>query len=580
MREQMASMANTIDEQQAKIASLEKQGRLMWNKRKEQYYLSGLVTKQNRERIHQEEKLASLKNVLEWGDVGRRHEVEATLHDKVSQVDRLETTLERTRGQKRAQVSKAATAQKRVEMLQAISKTREAKHKDAIAAVEQRWQEQLDVADMNNNMLHEQNQTYEQMLRKMGADLVAEKKETVALHEQVHKHNTVVTLQVRKTPTWPRSWANFSLSWLYSTGMHGQICIFWANLTPFSLQRMIVLKRTHTMDAMLEQLRQQVPFPSSSNVLLLCGGFYCMRDHIIRYFPLSQNALVVEQGGTPIATALAAYEKQCVVGFNYKMQALAEERAAAMAAEARLQEEVDVRTALEQRAEAAEARAAELQTTADAAAADAEKERAATLLTNVVSALRTQLIRAGVTDIVTAFEQFDADGDGTLTADELAAGLHRLRIGLSKRQLAELLSTIDVDGDQEVSIAEFASQFDRLASLEEDAYRRQLAHQQAFEMAESVLARMQERLVDHGLSAAEAFHLADADGDGSVSLAELASGLAALGIDLSEEEQKGLLAVLDLDGDGMIDFNEFISGLGDPGMTTEEEAEADMGDMI
>jgi hypothetical protein len=42
---------------------------------------------------------------------------------------------------------------------------------------------------------------------------------------------------VRKTPSWPRSWANFSP--LYScipTGMHGPTCIFWANLTPFSLQ--------------------------------------------------------------------------------------------------------------------------------------------------------------------------------------------------------------------------------------------------------------------------------------------------------------------------------------------------------
>ena len=43
--------------------------------------------------------------------------------------------------------------------------------------------------------------------------------------------------QVRKMPSWPRSWANFSLFLnCISTGMHGPTCIFWTNLTTFSLQ--------------------------------------------------------------------------------------------------------------------------------------------------------------------------------------------------------------------------------------------------------------------------------------------------------------------------------------------------------
>jgi hypothetical protein len=43
-------------------------------------------------------------------------------------------------------------------------------------------------------------------------------------------------LQVRKTPSWPRSWANVSLFFKpYShRNAHGSICIFWANLKPFS----------------------------------------------------------------------------------------------------------------------------------------------------------------------------------------------------------------------------------------------------------------------------------------------------------------------------------------------------------
>jgi hypothetical protein len=51
--------------------------------------------------------------------------------------------------------------------------------------------------------------------------------------------NAPARKQVRKTPSWPRSWANFSLLQLYShrnTAVCGPTCTFWANLTPFSLQ--------------------------------------------------------------------------------------------------------------------------------------------------------------------------------------------------------------------------------------------------------------------------------------------------------------------------------------------------------
>jgi hypothetical protein len=43
--------------------------------------------------------------------------------------------------------------------------------------------------------------------------------------------------QVRKTPSWPRTWANLRAFYsCISTGMHGPTCIFWANMTAFSLR--------------------------------------------------------------------------------------------------------------------------------------------------------------------------------------------------------------------------------------------------------------------------------------------------------------------------------------------------------
>jgi hypothetical protein len=42
--------------------------------------------------------------------------------------------------------------------------------------------------------------------------------------------------EVRKTPSWPRSWTTLAFSSCIPTGMHGPTCICWANLTPFSLE--------------------------------------------------------------------------------------------------------------------------------------------------------------------------------------------------------------------------------------------------------------------------------------------------------------------------------------------------------
>ena len=42
--------------------------------------------------------------------------------------------------------------------------------------------------------------------------------------------------EVRKVPSWPRSWANFSFYSCVPTGMHGPTCTFWANLTASSLE--------------------------------------------------------------------------------------------------------------------------------------------------------------------------------------------------------------------------------------------------------------------------------------------------------------------------------------------------------
>jgi hypothetical protein len=49
-------------------------------------------------------------------------------------------------------------------------------------------------------------------------------------------HRRTEAAEVRTTPSWPRSWANFSFYRCVPTGMRGPTSIFWANLTPSSLE--------------------------------------------------------------------------------------------------------------------------------------------------------------------------------------------------------------------------------------------------------------------------------------------------------------------------------------------------------
>jgi hypothetical protein len=58
-----------------------------------------------------------------------------------------------------------------------------------------------------------------------------------------------------------------------------------------------------------------------------------------------------------------------------------------------------------------------------------------------------------------AFQEFDKDGDGTISTQEFSDGLRALGIHLSKRDSADLVRSIDRDGDGTIDYREFAKQF-------------------------------------------------------------------------------------------------------------------------
>ncbi|KAL3512315.1 hypothetical protein ACH5RR_025032 [Cinchona calisaya] len=128
------------------------------------------------------------------------------------------------------------------------------------------------------------------------------------------------------------------------------------------------------------------------------------------------------------------------------------------------------------------------------------------------------------------FSRFDMDSDGSLTLLELAALLRSLGLKPSGDKLHVLLANMDSNGNGAV-------EFDELVNAIMPELNKQLL-------------RNQELLL-------KVFHSFDRDGNGYITLAELAGSMAKMGQPLTYRELTEMIQEADTDGDGVISFNEF-----------------------
>ena len=128
------------------------------------------------------------------------------------------------------------------------------------------------------------------------------------------------------------------------------------------------------------------------------------------------------------------------------------------------------------------------------------------------------------------FDQFDRDGDGYITVEDLKGALLSMGKDLTDDELRQLISEADLDGDGKVSFKEFLSM--------------------------SAATKMREIHEDTELK--EAFDFYDANKDGLVSVTELQSALKRLGMPVSHEEAQRMIKAADTDGDGQVSFDEFV----------------------
>jgi Ca2+-binding EF-hand superfamily protein len=138
-----------------------------------------------------------------------------------------------------------------------------------------------------------------------------------------------------------------------------------------------------------------------------------------------------------------------------------------------------------------------------------------------------------------AFRQFDADGDGAISIMELKNGMGG---GFSSGEISSVFCLADVDGDGQVSFAEFASLIIPSASEKIGKLKKNFNSSKAIE---------------------DAFNKFDVNRDGKISVDELRNGLNNSGLRFSPAEVDTIFAIADIDGDGEISLDEFKELLGD-----------------
>jgi len=134
-----------------------------------------------------------------------------------------------------------------------------------------------------------------------------------------------------------------------------------------------------------------------------------------------------------------------------------------------------------------------------------------------------------VADLKEAFSMFDIDGDGTITIVELKEVMKSLGQNPTEKELKQMISSVDDNGDNEIDFEEFLILMSSKKPSKDDP--------------------------DKELR--DAFKVFDADGSGTISRSELKKLMKNLGQKLSDEELDAMMDEVDTDGNGEIDFQEF-----------------------
>ena len=150
------------------------------------------------------------------------------------------------------------------------------------------------------------------------------------------------------------------------------------------------------------------------------------------------------------------------------------------------------------------------------------------------SNLMDQLSEKQIKEFQDAFALFDKDGEGTISAKEMAKvkralGLHSSRF-YTEAELQDLINDYDMDGDGQIGFEEF------LIMMEQ---------------------KMKEKNSEEDIR--DTFQVFDKDGNGLISAPELWQVMTILGKNFTNKEIDEMILEVDIDGDGQVNFEEFVA---------------------
>ncbi|KAJ0983826.1 hypothetical protein J5N97_002182 [Dioscorea zingiberensis] len=138
------------------------------------------------------------------------------------------------------------------------------------------------------------------------------------------------------------------------------------------------------------------------------------------------------------------------------------------------------------------------------------------------------------TDLEKVFSMFDEDGDGFVTLPELRESLRRLGLLSTEKEVVSMMERVDASGDGLIDLNEFQKLYESIVRNTSTGSDQ-----------------------EEDMEMKEAFDVYDRDGDGLITVEELALVLSSLGLAGRVEDCKDMIRKVDLDGDGMVNFEEF-----------------------
>ncbi|CAF0786772.1 unnamed protein product [Brachionus calyciflorus] len=141
----------------------------------------------------------------------------------------------------------------------------------------------------------------------------------------------------------------------------------------------------------------------------------------------------------------------------------------------------------------------------------------------------SNLTRTQEKELKEAFDIFDRDHSGSISARELKAVFKNLEISASDQDIKNAMKQMDINNDGEISFSEFSR-------VMEAQFYRKYTH-------EEIRA---------------AFDHFDKDKSGYISADELRMTLSKMGKTFRKDEVDKMIKSIDKDGDGRISINEFM----------------------